>query len=299
MRFKQSIRVVVACAAMWFAGSPAAEARTLNVVASFSVLADVVKHVGGDHVAVKSLVPANGDPHEFEPSPADATAIRDAAATFISGDGLETWFQRLAKASGAKAAPIVVSQGIKTHTFEEDGKAVTDPHVWNSIPNVLVWVEHIETALSKADPDDAAAFKKNAAAYRERLMALDASIRAKLADIPAERRKILTSHDAFGYYSQAYGVQFLSPQGLSTETEASAAGVAKLIDQIKAEQVRVYFIENSNDPRLVQQIAQATGARPGGALYPESLSDASGPVPTYERLMQFNTDQIVAAITRK
>lgn len=295
MRFQRFFRAA-GCTVVFMVCIQVAVAKTINVIASFTVLADVVKNVGGDHVIVKSLVPANGNPHEFEPSPGDAKSIREAAATFVSGEELETWFQRLAKASGAQVAPVVVSQGIKTHTFEEGGKVVTDPHVWNSIPNVLVWVNNIETALSKVAPDDAEVFKKNAAAYRERLNDLDKSIRAKIATIPIERRKILTSHDAFGYYGKEYGVQFLAPQGLSTETEASAANVAKLIDQIKAEHVRVYFIENSNDPRLIKQIAQATGAQLGGNLYPEALSETAGPVPTYERLMQFNTNQIVTAL---
>jgi zinc/manganese transport system substrate-binding protein len=298
MHFKTLLRVMASSVALCLGAVNPAVARTIDVVASFSVLADVVKNVGGDHVSVKSLVPPNGDPHDFEPSPTDAKAVGQAAVTFVSGEGLETWFQRLAKAAASTSPPVVVSEGIQTHTFEEDGKTLTDPHVWNSIPNVLVWIDNIEKALAKADPDDAAAFKKNAAAYRARLTALDASIRAEIAAVPVHERKVLTSHDAFGYYGKEYGVQFLAPQGLSTETEASAAGVAKLIDQIKADQVRVYFIENSNDPRLVRQIAQATGAKPGGELYPEALSESSGPVPTYEKLMRFNTDQIVKAISR-
>jgi zinc/manganese transport system substrate-binding protein len=298
MRLNTLLRVMAGSVALCLGAVTPAAARTLDVVASFSVLADVVKNVGGDHVAVKSLVPPNGDPHDFEPAPTDAKAVGQAAVTFISGEGLETWFQRLAKAAGASIPPVVVSEGIQTHTFEEDGRILTDPHVWNSIPNVLVWVDNIEKALAKADPGDAAAFRKNAAAYKERLKALDASIRAELAAVPVNERKVLTSHDAFGYYGKEYGVQFLAPQGLSTETEASAADVAKLIDQIKADRVRTYFIENSNDPRLVRQIAQATGAQPGGELYPEALSASNGPVPTYEKLMRFNTDQIVKAISR-
>ncbi|ANN79218.1 metal ABC transporter solute-binding protein, Zn/Mn family [Bordetella flabilis] len=298
MRFKTLLRLMAGGVVLCLGAVNPAAARTLNVVASFSVLADVVKNVGGDHVAVRSLVPPNGDPHDFEPSPTDARAVGQAAVTFISGEGLETWFQRLTKAAGASIPPVVVSEGIQTHTFEEDGRTLTDPHVWNSIPNVLVWIDNIEKALAKADPDDAAAFRKNAAAYKERLTALDASIRAEIAAVPVQERKVLTSHDAFGYYGKEYGVQFLAPQGLSTETEASAADVAKLIDQIKADRVRTYFIENSNDPRLVRQIAQATGAKPGGELYPEALSESNGPVPTYEQLMRFNTDQIVKAISR-
>ncbi|WP_107991395.1 metal ABC transporter solute-binding protein, Zn/Mn family [Breoghania corrubedonensis] len=276
----------------------AASAETVKVVASFSVLADVVKNVGGDHVEVTSLVPAEGDPHEFEPSPEDAKAVKAAAVTFVSGEGLETWFERLAKASGAEKAPVVVSEGIKTHSMDEDGETVPDPHVWNSIPNVLIWVGNIEKALATADPEDAAAFKANAAKYSAELKKLDAEIRKKVAAVPQDKRKVLTSHDAFGYYGEAYGVTFLSPLGISTETEASAAELAELIDQIKAEGIRVYFLENSNDSRLVKQVAAATGAEPGGELYPESLSAADGPVPTYLKLMQYNTDAIVSAISK-
>lgn len=271
-------------------------AKTIDVVTSFTILGDVVKHVGGDHVNVHSLVPADGDPHEFKPSPDDAKRIKEAAVTFISGEGLETWFERLAKASGTKEKPVVVSTSIKTHKFEDDGKTVTDPHVWNSVPNVLIWVDNIEKALTKADPEDAAAFKANAEQYRQKLQALDKSIKAQFATIPQDKRKVLTSHDAFGYYGKEYGVTFLSPLGISTETEASAADVAQLIDQIKKEGVKVYFFENSNDPRLIEQIAKATGAKAGGALYPESLSKADGPASTYEKLMEYNTNQIINAV---
>lgn len=279
-------------------GTTTASARTIDVVASFTVLADVVKNVGGEHVNVKCLVPPDGDPHDFEPSPDDAKAVRAAAVTFVSGEGLEGWFQRLAKASGAKAKPVVVSTGIRTHTFEENGRKVTDPHVWNSVPNVLIWVSNIERALAKADPEDAGAFRMNAERYAKELRELDASVRARIGAVPRDRRKVLTSHDAFGYYGKEYGVTFLSPLGLSTETEPSAANVARLIDQIRKEGIKVYFIENSNDPRLIRQIANATGARPGGELYPEALSPADGPAPTYVRLIQYNTDQIVGAISQ-
>lgn len=273
-----------------------ASAKTIDVVASFTVLADVVKNVGGDHVHVKSLVPPNGDPHDYEPSPDDAKAVKTAAVTFLSGEGLENWFQRLAKASGTTLDPVMVSANIQTHTMNEDGETITDPHVWNSVPNVLSWVGQIEKALIKADPEDKKDIQASADAYRKKLQALDASIRSQINAVPKSRRKVLTSHDAFGFYGEAYGVSFLSPLGLSTETEASAADVAELIDQIRGEGVKVYFIENSNDARLVKQIAGATGAEPGGELYPEALSEADGPAPTYIKLMQHNTHQIVKAI---
>ncbi|MBT9385770.1 zinc ABC transporter substrate-binding protein [Pseudooceanicola sp. CBS1P-1] len=296
---KPFLRPLAGAGVLALALAGAAQARTVDAVASFSVLADVVQNVGGDHVKVRSLVPANGDPHDYEPSPEDAKAVKSAAVTFLSGEGLETWFQRLAKASGASLAPVVVSDGIKTHSFEEDGRTVTDPHVWNSAANVLIWVDNIEAALVKADPEDADAIHASAEAYRAKLKALDASIKAALAPIPVDQRKVLTSHDAFGYYGAEYDVTFLSPLGVSTETEASAADVAELIKQIRKEGVKVYFLENSNDSRLVKQIASATDAQPGGELYPESLSGSDGPAPSYLDLMAYNTKQIVSAISGK
>lgn len=275
-----------------------ASAETLKVVASFTVLADVVRQVGGDHVKVTSLVGPNGDPHEFEPSPADAKALNAAKVTFVSGEGLEGWMDRLITASGYKGKPITVSEGINTRTMEEDGKTVTDPHVWNSPVNVKIWVANIEKALSAADPADAAAFKANAEKYTKKLDELDAYAHSKFDKIADNSRKVLTSHDAFGYFGREYNVSFLAPLGLSTESEASAADVAKLIEQIKQERVKTYFFENSNDPRLVKQVATATGAKPGGELYVESLSDTKGPAPTYEKMFRYNVDQLSAAMAK-
>ncbi|AYD04515.1 metal ABC transporter substrate-binding protein [Neorhizobium sp. NCHU2750] len=274
----------------------AASAKTLNAVASFTVLADVVHEVGGDHVKVKSLVGPDGDPHEFEPSPTDARNLKAADVVFVSGEGLEGWMDRLITASGYKGTPVVASQGVNTRTMEEDGKTITDPHVWNSPVNVLVWIDNIEKALKAADPEDAASFKANADAYRKKVQALDAYAHSKLDAIPEDRRKILTSHDAFGYFGREYKVTFLSPLGVSTETEASAADVAKLIGQIKSEGVKAYFFENSNDPKLVKQVAAATGATPGGELYVEALSKKSGPASTYEKMFRYNVDKVSAAM---
>ncbi|MGO7985213.1 metal ABC transporter substrate-binding protein [Rhizobium leguminosarum] len=275
-----------------------ASAETLKVVASFTVLADVVKQVGGEHVKVTSLVGPNGDPHEFEPSPADAKNLNAAKVTFVSGEGLEGWMDRLITASGYKGKPVTVSEGINTRTMEEDGEKITDPHVWNSPVNVKIWVANIEKALSSADPTDAAAFKANAEKYTRRLDELNAYAHAKFDKVADDRRKVLTSHDAFGYFGREYNVSFLAPLGLSTESEASAADVAKLIEQIKGEHVKAYFFENSNDPRLVKQVAKATGAEPGGELYVESLSDAKGPAPTYEKMFKYNVDQLAAAMAK-
>ncbi|TIX89911.1 zinc ABC transporter substrate-binding protein [Rhizobium sp. P44RR-XXIV] len=275
-----------------------ASAETLDVVASFTVLADVVKQVGGDHVKVSSLVGPNGDPHEFEPSPADAKRLNAAKVTFVSGEGLEGWMDRLITASGYKGTPVVVSEGINTRTMVDDGKTVTDPHVWNSPVNVKIWVANIEKALSAADPADAADFKANAERYTKVLTELDAYAHSKFDKIPDDRRKVLTSHDAFGYFGREYKVNFLAPLGFSTETEASAAKVAQLIEQIKTEHVKTYFFENSNDPRFVKQVAKATGAQPGGELYVESLSKTNGPASTYEKMFRYNVDQLAAAMAK-
>ena len=290
------IVAMVSAGGLSFAAAPPASAKTLEAVASFTVLADIVKQVGGEHVNVKSLVGPNGDPHEFEASPDDAKNLKAANVTFISGEGLEGWFEKLVKASGYSGKPVVASEGIKTLTMEEDGKEVTDPHVWNSPVNVEVWVANIEKALTAADPEDAAAFKANAAKVTKELKDLDAYAKSKIGTVPKDSRKVLTSHDAFGYFGKQYGITFMSPLGVSTETEASAADVAKLIDQIKQEKVKVYFIESSNDGRLVKQIADATGAQPGGELFVESLSKEDGPATTYAKMFRHNVDQIAKAI---
>ena len=276
-----------------------ASAKDLKVVASFTVLADVAKQVGGKAVNVQTIVPPNGDPHEYEPTPEDAKHLKAADVVLTSGEGLEGWENRLISASGYAGTPVVVSDGVKTRTMEEDGQTIVDPHVWNSPVNVMVWVGNIEKALSAADPQDAAAFKANAERYTKELHELDAYAHSRIDPIPQDKRKILTSHDAFGYFGREYGVSFLAPLGLSTEGEASAADVAKLIDQIKQEGIKVYFFENSNDPRLVQQIAGATGAQSGGELYVEALSGPDGPAPTYARMFKYNVDRLSDALRKQ
>jgi zinc/manganese transport system substrate-binding protein len=262
------------------------------------VLADVVRSVGGDHVVVKSLVGVNGDPHVYEPTPDDAKALKAADVVFVSGEGLEGWMVRLIKASGYKAKINVASDGITTHKMEDDGKIVTDPHVWNDPRNGIVWTRNVVTALSAADPDDAADFKANGDRLIAELAGLDASARTAIAAIPAEKRKVMTTHDAFGYFGSAYGVTFIAPQGISTEAEASAADVGKVIRQIRKEGVKVYFLENSSDPRMVQQIARETGAQAGGTLYVEALSGPDGPAPTYPKMFKYNLDQLILAMQK-
>jgi zinc/manganese transport system substrate-binding protein len=273
-----------------------AEAKVLRVIASFTILADMVRQVGGSHVEVTSLVQPNGDPHAYEPTPDDAKKLREADVVFINGMGLEGWMDRLISASGFRKPSVFATKGIEALKMEEDGKTVLDPHAWNSAANGVIYAENIVEALSAADPDDAQDFKTAGEAYINELRMLDADVHRRMDAIPPAKRKVITTHDAFGYFSQAYGVTFLSPVGLSTEAEASAADVAKLIRQIKSEHVSTYFLENSNDPRLVQQIARATGAQPGGELYVEALSPPDGPAATYLAMFRYNTDQLVRAM---
>jgi zinc/manganese transport system substrate-binding protein len=275
-----------------------AEAKVLHVVASFTILADMVRQVGCSHVEVASLVHPNGDPHAYEPTPDDAKKLRDADVVFINGMGLEGWMDRLISASGYARPPVTATKGVEALKMEEDGRSVLDPHAWNSAANGVIYAGNIIAALSAADSEDAQDFKMAGEAYVHELQALDADVHRQMDSIPQAKRKVITTHDAFGYFSQAYGVTFLSPVGLSTESEASAVDVAKLIKQIKTEHVSAYFLENSNDPRLVQQIARATGAQPGGELYVESLSPSGGPATTYLAMFRYNVGQLVTAMKK-
>lgn len=276
--------------------SPLSMAKTVNVVASFTVLADIVKQVGGEHVNVKSLVGPNGDPHTFEPTPQDSQALASADLVFVSGLGLEGWMDRLVSASGYKGDAVVASRGVATRRMKEEGKAVTDPHAWNSMHNGVIYAANVMNALIKADPQDADAIRLSGEKYIEQLQTLDGWAKTAFAAIPAAKRKVLTSHDAFGYFGQRYGVTFLAPVGFSTEAEASASEVGGLIQQLKAEHIHSYFIENQTDPRLVKQIASATGAQPGGELYPEALSQPSGPAPTYVAAFRHNVEAMIRSM---
>lgn len=267
-------------------------AKTLNVVASFSVLGDIAAKTGGDHVKVTTLVGPDGDPHTFEPSAKDSALLNKADVVVVNGLGLEGWLDRLVKASGFKGVVVVASEGVSTHTLEEDGKTVTDPHAWNSAANGALYAKNILAAYVKADPQDEAALKATGQQYIEQVQQMDSWAKTQFSAVPQEKRKVLTSHDAFGYFGRAYGVTFLAPQGLSSESEASVQQVADLIKQIKDDGVHTWFMENQLDPRLVKQIASATGAQPGGELYPEALSKKGGEADSYVKAFHHNVETI-------
>jgi zinc/manganese transport system substrate-binding protein len=269
----------------------------IAAVASFSILGDLVKNVGGDRVALTTLVGPDGDAHVYEPNPADAKAVAEAKLVFINGLGFEGWMSRLVEASGSKAALVTASSGVTPIPFEAEGGHANDPHAFQSIPNAKIYVANIRDALAAADPAGKTVYEGNATAYLAKLDTLDAEIRAAINAIPKGQRKIITSHDAFGYFGKAYGFTFLAPEGISTEAEPSAKEVARLIRQIKADKVKAIFVENITDQRMIRQIAAESGAVIGGELYSDALSPPDGPAGTYIDMFRHNIKTLSAALS--
>lgn len=284
-----------------------ANAKPLEVVASFSILGDMTERVGGEDIKLTVLIGPDSDAHGFEPTPADARRLAAADIILANGLGFEPWLKRLAQSSGAKAPIIEVSKSVSplplkhaghghNHAHKHNHDGGFDPHAWQDARNAVVYVSNIAGALAKADPANAAAYRSRAKEYEAELRLLDADIRKSLETIPQARRRVITSHDAFGYFGTGYGVTFLAPLGTSTEAQASAKGVARLIEQVRREKIRTLFVENISDPRLIEQIARETGARIGGQLYSDALSGARGPAPTYIGMMRHNTRLLTDAM---
>lgn len=274
-------------------------AEPIPVVASFSILADLVQVVGGDRVKVQALVGPDADAHEFTPSPADAKAILRARLFVINGLNFEPWAQKLAKSAAYAGQTLVASQGVKPRsmpTEEGHGHAQTDPHAWQDPTNVMLYVKNIAKSLSNLDPQGADSYQKNSATYIKELEALDAFAKEQLAPLTRQQRQVITSHDAFGYFGAHYQIRFLAPQGVSPEGEPSAKEVAKLIRQIRQDKIRAVFVENMSNPRLLAQIAKDTGVTLGPKLYVDALSGTNAPASTYLALMRHNLTQLVAGM---
>jgi zinc/manganese transport system substrate-binding protein len=265
----------------------------INVVASFSMLGDFARNVGGDRVNVTTLVGTDSDVHVYTPAPADAKKIADAKLVIINGLGLEGWLPRLVQSSGGKAAIVTATTGIAPRKLGSDA----DPHAWQSVVNAKIYVTNIRDALIIADPAGAPTYHANADAYLTKLDALDRGVREAVAQIPEGRRKVISTHDAFGYFAAAYGIAFIAPQGVSTESEASARDIAAIITQIKAGKIPAVFLENISDPRLMRRISAETGARIGGTLYSDSLTGENGDAPTYIELVRHNIKALTSALT--
>ena len=314
-------------------GLPAHAQDKLPVVATFSILGDMVASVGGDRVAVTTLVGPDGDAHVYQPTPADARALADAKVAFVNGLAFEGWMERLLAASEYDGPVVVTTEGVvplefhqehgqedesaeADHDHAHDETAETDhdheqsaagahahdhggvdPHAWQSLANARLYVANIADGLIAADPEGTDAYAANRDAYLAEIDALDAEIRALVESLPENRRAVVTSHDAFGYFGDAYGLTFEAPQGMSTEAEASAADVAALIRQIRGEGIPAVFVENITDRRLLDQIASETGATIGGTLYSDALSGPDGPAGTYLDMMRSNIRTLSAALS--
>jgi zinc/manganese transport system substrate-binding protein len=324
MLSRRRIMLTAGLALMLMSAPAMAQVERLKVVATFSILADLTRNVGGERVEVATLVGFDGDTHAFSPTPAHAKTLATAKVIVVNGLGLEGWMTRLIKASGTKATRIVAAKGIKSRKMEADhhddhdqvddkrhaqnkkhepgrkdahDHGETDPHAWQSVANAKIYVANIRDGLSKIDRAGASIYAANANAYLARLDALEAEIKEAIAQIPADRRKIITNHDAFGYFRAAYGLEFISPEGVSTGVDASAKDVARIITQIKKEKIPAVFLENISDPRLMQRIAEESGAKIGGKLFSDALSGPGAPAATYIDMMRYNIKQFTAALT--
>jgi zinc/manganese transport system substrate-binding protein len=297
----------LAIAAVSAVAARPALAEPLQVVASFSIIADFARNVGGDRVSVTTLVQPGGDVHAYQPRPADAASLARADVVLVNGLGFEGFLERLADAGATGKSAVELSAGVKPipaseagHDGAHDASDVhagePDAHAFQSAANARLYVENAAKAFCAADPQGCDAYRANAAAYGDRLDALDAEIRETVASIPTDRRAIITSHDAFGYFERAYGLRFMAPQGISTDSEPSARDIAVLIDQIRHESASAIFVENMTDRRLMEQIASETGLQIGGELYSDTLSGADGPAATYIDMMRSNVRTIRAAI---
>jgi len=276
-------------------------ADKIPVLASFSILGDLVRVVGADRVAVTMLVGPDEDAHVFEPKPGDAKNLLQTRLLVTNGLGFEPWAQKLVKSAGYKGQTVVASQGVKPRQMvagkgHGHDRGDTDPHAWQDPTNVTLYVRNIAAALSKLDPEGKTIYQANSEAYAKELQALDADAKTQIAAIPADKRKVITSHDAFGYFGARYGIKFLAPQGASTGSEPSAKEVAQLIRQIRKEKIKAVFVENMSNPKLLAQLSKDAGVTVGPTLYVDALSAPQGPAGSYLQLMRHNVTQLAAGM---
>jgi len=294
MRLKLGV-IGLALAALVFPFGVRADG-SVKVVASFSILADMTKRIGGDAVTVDTLVPVDGDAHTFEPKPSDVIKVKDAQVVVTNGLALEGWINRLISSAGGHFVRVVASEGVKSRTMEEDGKKITDPHAWQDPRNGVIYANNIADGLAKADPAHATTYRANRDAYVAEIKETDSWIEQQLAAVPAKKRKIITSHDAFGYFGAHYGVTFVGVEGISTEGEPSAKDIATLIKQIKQEHIHAVFVENMTDPRIAQSVARDSGAVVGPTVYSDALSPPDGPAATYLTMFRHNVPLFAEAM---
>lgn len=302
---RRALLTALACLPAGLSRLGAQEAGTqLPVIASFSVLGDLIANVGGARVAVTTLVGPNADTHAYQPKPSDSKNLNAARLIIVNGLGLEGFIDRLIKASGAKAPLVVATKGItalegkaEAHDHSHGNhEEAADPHAWQSIANVKLYVANIRDGLIAADGAGEDSYRRQAEDYLGKLDQLEREVRAEIARISPANRRVVSSHDAFGYFEKAYGIKFIPAQGLGAESEPTARDIAHLIRQVKREKVKAVFSENILNPRFAERIAKETGAVIGGTLYSDALSDAKGPAATYIDMMRHNVRTIAQAL---
>jgi zinc/manganese transport system substrate-binding protein len=286
-----------------FAVSSVAEAQQkLKVVASFSILADMAREVGGERIEVQSLVGANGDAHAFQPTPSDARAVSQASVLIVNGLGFEGWLDRLQRSSGFKGKVVVASDRVTALAQNSDGHGhkhkAADPHAWQDLANGNIYVDNIARGLSDADAANAAFYKERAQAYKQRLSALDAKLRSEFAAMPKDKRRVITSHDAFAYFGKAYDITFIPAAGSGGDGQPSAKQIAALIAQVRKENVKALFLENMSNAKLIEQIGRDAGASIGGTLYSDALSVTGGAADSYIKMFEHNAATLKAGMLR-
>ncbi len=298
MKTRRSFSFSIFAAAMvgLFGSGVARSHVSINVVATFSILGDMVQQVGGDRVNVTTLVGPDADAHVYQPTPADAKAVANTRLLIVNGLGFEGWIERLIEASGYKGPVVTATAGIEPRAMGDHDQGGIDPHAWQNLANARIYVRNIADGLAAIDSAGAEIYHGNAVRYLKEVDAIEAQVREAVTSLPVERRKVVTSHDAFGYFSAAYGIEFHAPVGVNTESEASAGDVASLIRQINKKKIPAVFVENISDRRLIDQIVRETGARIGGTLYSDALSKADGPAGTYLGMMRHNIRVLIAAL---
>jgi zinc/manganese transport system substrate-binding protein len=292
--------LLASACALSLLGAQADAADKIPVTASFSILGDLVRAVGGERVAVTTLVGPNEDAHVFEPKPTDVKTILASKLVVTNGLGFEPWAGKLTQAAGYRGETMVASKDVKTRPLsaakKHDGHGNTDPHAWQNPINVVLYVRNIAAGLTKVDPGGGPFYQVNAEEYVKELIALDTWAKEQFAAIPADKRKVITSHDAFGYFAAQYSLQFLAPQGVNTSAEPSARQVGQLIAQIKREKIRAVFLENMNSPKLLAQLSKDAGTAPGASLYVDALSTPGQSGASYLQMMRHNITQLVAGM---
>jgi zinc/manganese transport system substrate-binding protein len=287
--------------ALAFLMCPGAHAAEIEIITSFSILGDLIRQIGGERVNVHTLIGPGQNAHAYEPRPSDARRIKRAGLVVQNGLGFDDWLPRLARASGHQGKLVIASDGIRPLAMHggnsnDAREAHIDPHAWQDVANVQVYTANIAAALIAADPDGAEFYRANTARYHATLDALDADIRAAITRLPQERRRVVSSHDAFGYFARAYDLTFLAPVGAAGHSNPGARDVARLIKQLRSEKAPAVFIETVLDTRLIERIRVESGATMGGTLYSDALSPPDGPAPTYVAMMRHNLDTLMAAL---